>query len=60
MTRRAKGPSERYPASLVEINPVDADKLNIADGQDVLVASRRGEVKAKAQITEKSAPERFS
>ncbi len=56
MTRRAKGPSERYPASLVEINPVDADKLNIADGQDVLVASRRGEVKAKAQITEKSAP----
>jgi len=56
MTRRAKGPSERCPASLVEINPVDADKLNIADGQDVLVASRRGEVKAKAQITEKSAP----
>jgi len=56
MTRRSKGPSERYPTSLVEINPADAEKLNIADGQTVVVASRRGEVEAKAQLTEKSAP----
>lgn len=56
MTRRAKGPSERCPESLVEINPADAEKLGISDGQDVTVASRRGEVTARAQLTEKSAP----
>lgn len=56
MTRRAKGPSERCPVSLAEINPIDAEKLGIADGQAVKVASRRGEVEARAQITEKSAP----
>ncbi len=54
MTRRALGPSERYPESLVEINPVDAKKFGIADGQMVKVTSRRGMVEAKAQITEKS------
>jgi len=56
MTTRAKGLSERYPESLVEINPVDADKLKIADGQKVKVTSRRGTVEAKASITRKSAP----
>ncbi len=54
MTTRSVGPSERYPESLVEINPVDAEKLGIADGQMVKVTSRRGSVEAKAQITEKS------
>ena len=54
MTRRALGPSERYPESLVEINPADAEKFGIADGQMVKVTSRRGMVEAKAQITEKS------
>jgi len=56
MTTRAEGPSERYPESLVEINPQDANKLGIIDGQTVVVTSRRGEVEAKAQITEKSTP----
>ena len=54
MTRRALGPSERYPESLVEINPVDAEKFGIKDGQMVRVTSRRGMVEAKARITEKS------
>jgi formate dehydrogenase major subunit len=54
MTRRALGPSERYPESLVEINPVDAEKLGITDGQMVKVTSRRGMVEAKARLTEKS------
>jgi len=56
MTMRAQGPSERCPESLVEINPSDAEKLGIADGQMVKVTSRRGNVEAKAQITTKSAP----
>ncbi len=56
MTTRAVGPSERCPESLVEINPADARKLGIDDGQMVKVSSRRGEVEAKAQVTDKSAP----
>jgi len=55
MTMRAQGPAERCPESLVEINPVDAKKLGIADGQMVNVTSRRGAVIAKASITTKSA-----
>lgn len=54
MTTRAQGPSERCPESLVEINPADADRLGISDGQMVKVTSRRGFVEAKAQITDKS------
>jgi len=54
MTLRAQGPMERCPESLVEINPIDADQLGIAEAQMVKVTSRRGAVKAKAQITPKS------
>ncbi len=56
MTTRTKGLTERYPESLVEINPVDADKLKIIEGQKVRVTSRRGTVEAKASITRRSAP----
>jgi formate dehydrogenase major subunit len=54
MSRRAVGPSERYPESLVEINPADAEKLSINDGQMVKVTSRRGTVEAKAKVSKKS------
>jgi formate dehydrogenase alpha subunit len=54
MTRRAQGPSERCPESLVEINPVDADKFHISEGQMVKVTSRRGTLQVKAKITGKS------
>ncbi len=56
MTMRTKGPSERCPESLVEINPADAEKLRIADGQMVKVTSRRGNVEVKARLTTRSAP----
>ncbi len=55
MTRLSKGAMERYPESLVEINPDDAEKLGIADGQMVKVTSRRGAIQAKARLTERSA-----
>ena len=55
MTRLSKGAMERCPESLVEINPLDANKLGIEDGQMVKVSSRRGKVTAKAKLTEKSA-----
>jgi predicted molibdopterin-dependent oxidoreductase YjgC len=55
MSRLSKGITERCPESLVEINPADAEKLKIKDGQMVKVTSRRGSVQAKSKITERSA-----
>jgi anaerobic selenocysteine-containing dehydrogenase len=38
----------------MEINPKDAEALGINDGEIVQVISRRGEVTAKARVTESS------
>jgi formate dehydrogenase alpha subunit len=57
MTRRAKGLLEVYPRSLVEINPEDATALGIEnDGDEVVVSSRRGQMRAYAWVTERVAP----
>jgi formate dehydrogenase major subunit len=53
MSRLSKGIMERCPESLVEINPKDADKLGLTDGQFVKVSSRRGSVQVKATVTER-------
>lgn len=52
MTRRVKGLNEMYNEELVNINPFDASNLGIADGDNVRVTSRRGEVTARAKITD--------
>jgi len=54
MTRRNEGLNERYPESLVEINPVDADRMGVKEGDFVKVSSRRGSVTAKATVIERS------
>ena len=54
MTRRAKGPSERYPESLVEINPRDTEKYGIEDGKLVKVTTRRGSIEARTRVTDRS------
>jgi formate dehydrogenase alpha subunit len=54
MTRLSKGALERCPESLVEIHPLDAAKLGVADGQMVKVTSRRGTVQVKAKVTTRS------
>ena len=54
MTRLAKGTTERYPESLVEINPIDAEQSGIESGKMVRVTSRRGSVSARALVTERS------
>ena len=54
MSRKAKGLTERFPESLVEVNPADAQKLGIEEGNSIKVTSRRGRVEAKATITERS------
>jgi predicted molibdopterin-dependent oxidoreductase YjgC len=51
MSRLSKGITERCPESLVEINPKDAEKLGIKDGQFAKVSSRRGVVQAKSKVT---------
>jgi predicted molibdopterin-dependent oxidoreductase YjgC len=54
VTRRSKGLNEIYPDALVEISPHDAAELKIKNGEFVEVSSRRGKIKAKAKVTEKS------
>lgn len=56
MTRLSQGSMERYPESQAEINPADAQKLGIEEGDWVCLSSRRGQMKVKATITEKSPP----
>jgi formate dehydrogenase alpha subunit len=54
MTRKVKGLNIFRGEELIAINPEDAKSLDIADGEKVKVTSRRGEVTAKARITEEA------
>jgi predicted molibdopterin-dependent oxidoreductase YjgC len=56
LTQRVKGLKVLKSEELVEMNPLDAKTLEIADGERVKVVSRRGEVVAKAKITPASPP----
>jgi len=56
LTRRAKALDAHVPEGSVEVNPEDAARLGIADGELVHVASRRGEVWVKAEVTDKVEP----
>ena len=56
MTRRSAGLEAICPEPMVEINVGDASRLGIADGSLVKVASRRGEIQAKALVGEKTEP----
>jgi formate dehydrogenase alpha subunit len=52
MTNKVEGLNIFRSEELVQINPKDARALRIADGDKIKVTSRRGEVTAKAKITE--------
>ena len=54
ITRKVRGLNIFRPEELVEMNPADASALGIADGEMIKVTSRRGEVVAKAKVTEVS------
>ena len=47
---------EVYPEALVEIHPHDAQKMGIDDGKLIKVTSRRGEIVAKAEVTDRVEP----
>jgi formate dehydrogenase alpha subunit len=55
LTRHSKL-DELYPAAHVEINPGDAPRLHIEDGQAVRVSSRRGTVVLRAWVTQRTTP----
>lgn len=52
MTKRVKAIEAVAGQPYIEINPEDAFKLNIKDNDLVKVASRRGEIKIRAKITD--------
>ncbi|MGR9106638.1 MAG: molybdopterin oxidoreductase family protein, partial [Gammaproteobacteria bacterium] len=56
MTRRSAGLSAVYPESLVEISVRDAQALGLDAGARVRLTSRRGEMIARALVTERVAP----
>ncbi|MCB9451502.1 MAG: molybdopterin-dependent oxidoreductase [Anaerolineaceae bacterium] len=56
MTRRVSGLSIIAPEERVEINPGDAEKLGIADGDWIRIVSRRGSVKARAHVFDRPRP----
>ena len=53
MTRRTSTLDREVPAGYVEINPNDAEKLNVKKGGRVKVSSRRGEIETSVVVTEK-------
>jgi formate dehydrogenase alpha subunit len=56
MTRRAQGLLEIYPETLVEISPEDAIKIGLNGKTAVRVTSRRGEMIARAIVTDRVPP----
>lgn len=56
VSRKVAGLNEFMGEGLVEINPEDAKALGITDGEMVKISSRRGEITAKASLTEVSPP----
>jgi len=56
MTRRVDSLLSLYRESIVEINPEDAHRFGIRDEDKVSMSSRRGEMLARALVTDRIAP----
>jgi formate dehydrogenase alpha subunit len=52
-TRYSEALDAFSPEEYAEINPKDADRLKIEDGDNVKVASRRGELETKVRLTDR-------
>ena len=50
ITRRVKGLLETVPVVTVDMHPGDAEQLGVRDGDDIQLASRRGEIIAQVHI----------
>jgi len=53
MTRKIDFLNKKCRGPFVEINPLDAQKFGISDGEEVYLKSRRGKIKLTAKVTEK-------
>ena len=53
-TGRATGFELLVPSELAEINPFDAEQMELTDGQKVIVSSRRGSVEVPIKVTDTS------
>jgi len=53
MSRRSSGLLSRTPDAFVEINPEDAGRLNLDQGDRLTISSRRGSIQAHADITDR-------
>jgi predicted molibdopterin-dependent oxidoreductase YjgC len=51
MTRRVKPINAVSPEAYIEINPADAKRLAIENGEKVKVSSRRGSIMVKARVS---------
>ncbi|MFA6013403.1 MAG: molybdopterin dinucleotide binding domain-containing protein, partial [Desulfobacteraceae bacterium] len=56
MTRKSEGLNERAPECFVEMARDDAAKFSVTDKSMVKIASRRGSIKARVMISDKSVP----
>jgi formate dehydrogenase major subunit len=52
MSRRSPTLNRQHPENFVDVHPADAERYGIADGDEVTVRSRRGEITVRAQVTD--------
>lgn len=55
LSRRSQPLTELCPDPMVEVNPLDAQRFGLSDGSRLRVLSRRGQMKARLQMTERVA-----
>jgi formate dehydrogenase major subunit len=56
MTRNSRILDENVPAAFIELNTNDAQNHNIQDGEVISISSRRGSVRVKAKVTDRTKP----
>ena len=56
MSRRSEVLDTLVPAGIIEMNPQDAERLGVSDGEPVSVTSRRGDIEIAAKVTDRVAP----
>jgi predicted molibdopterin-dependent oxidoreductase YjgC len=56
MSRRSQGLDWREPRGYAEVNPADAEALNLRDGGPMVIRSRRGQVRTQARISNRVQP----
>ncbi|MGH7713301.1 MAG: molybdopterin dinucleotide binding domain-containing protein, partial [Gemmatimonadaceae bacterium] len=55
MTRRSFALDARESGPIVELNPADAAELGASDGDEVRIASRRGELRISVRVSDRVA-----